>query len=332
MPRASATRSQLVVLALIWLCGAGLWLAPAETAQTVRGVVRDALIPGQRGVQELSDGIASNWRDWRATIGGVDLAELEKLERDAAVWRHRALQLQVQSAELQRQLEVDSDLEGPFSVLSSEPLLETRLIEARILGSARSDLESRLQPIINRGATHDVDMDDLVLADDRLHLDQGSGGGLKQDNLVLSGVRFVGRIQDVGRWTSTIQPLTDEDFRGTAQLVRQGTDGPVFGAEGILAGNGDGSCRLELIDASAPVSVGDTVFLPAHRAGLPGSVYYGRVVEARLTEGAPYWSIQVAPHAVEEQAEHLQVLLEAPNPVRLADHASFSTLHGRRAQ
>lgn len=315
--RASSTRSQLAVLTLIWLVGGGLWFAPPPAARNLRGTLRDMLIPGQRAVLLGSARVSATWQDWRSSIADGDRERYEDLRREAELWRERALRLQVQSAELTRQLEAAGDPDGQFPVAAGEPLLLNRLIEARILGTARPDLEARLRPIIDRGSTHEVDVDDIVLADDQAHLDQGFDAGIDRDNLVLSGVQIVGRIEDVGRWTSTIQTVTDEKFRGAAQLVREGLNGPVFGAEGILAGNGDGTCRLELIAAADPVAVGDTVFLPGHRTGLAGSVYYGRVIEATLAESAAYWSITVVPRIAAEPGEHLQVLVETANPRRL---------------
>lgn len=326
MSRASMTRTQLAALTLIWGVGTGLWFAPPEMAYEIRGVVRDSLGPGQQGLQVVSDRVDATIQAWRSGIDRTDRARYESMEREAALWRGRALKWQVRSAELRRRLEEEGEAcDGPFAAATSQPLLVNRLIEARVLGATRPDLERRLQPIINRGSRHEIDADDLVLADDRPHLDQGADAGLEPDNLVLSGMRVVGRLQEVGRWTSTVQLLTDKEFRGSAQLVRDGADGPVFGAEGILAGNGDGTCRLELVASLAPVSVGDTVFLPSHRTRLPGSICYGRVVEAALTEGAPYWSIRVAPYADAEYGDHLRVLVEAPNPRRLAADTSLTT-------
>lgn len=312
------SRSQLAVMALIWMIGAGLWFAPPGMVSSVRGTVRDLLVPGQRGVQNVSDRVAAACRDRQSEIVRGDRQRIDELEREAALWRQRALRLHIRSAELARELDRVDDVDDPFPVAATEPLLLNRLIEARTLGSARSDLERRLRPIIDRGSAYQVDVDDIVLAEERLHLDQGDESGLIPDSIVLSGVQVVGRIEEVGRWTSTIQPVTDEEFRGVAQLVRDGSSGPVFGAPGILAGNGDGTCRLELIAAADPVSVGDTVFLPGHRTGLPGSAYYGRVVEATLVDTADYWSITVEPRIDLENGVRLQVLLETVNPRRLA--------------
>jgi cell shape-determining protein MreC len=126
----------------------------------------------------------------------------------------------------------------------------------------------------------------------------------------------VGKIGQVGRWTSTVIPLTDPAFRGRAQLVRSSPRGLVLGAEGVVAGDEQGHCRLQLIPATEPVGVGDDVYTSIRESGLPIPMYYGRVVEAHLPEGATHWEIRVQPAETLHEARAVQVLRSILNTAR----------------
>jgi rod shape-determining protein MreC len=152
----------------------------------------------------------------------------------------------------------------------------------------------------------------------RLLIDQGDEAHLHPDQPVFAGRCVVGKIQQVGRWTSSILPVTDLEYRGRAQLMRRTADGLVVGPEGIIAGDGKEGCRLNFIAATQPVAVGDEVYTAVAGTPLPMPMYYGRVVAVSLAEGAPYWEVQVKPAETLNHARSVQVLRVVLNPARTA--------------
>jgi len=126
----------------------------------------------------------------------------------------------------------------------------------------------------------------------------------------------VGRISRVGRWTSTLQPLTDTRFRGLARLARPGDDRPVFSTRGMLEGTGDGFCRLTLVPATAAVAIGDVVYTDGRDQPDAWPMVYGTVVRAELPEDAPHWDIRIRPAINLDELGHVEVLTRRFNRQR----------------
>ena len=126
----------------------------------------------------------------------------------------------------------------------------------------------------------------------------------------------MGRISRVGRWTSTLQPLTDTRFRGLARLARPGDDRPVFSTRGMLEGTGDGFCRLTLVPATAAVAIGDVVYTDGRDQPDAWPMVYGTVVRAELPEDAPHWDIRIRPAINLDELGHVEVLTRRFNRQR----------------
>jgi cell shape-determining protein MreC len=197
------------------------------------------------------------------------------------------------------------------SATEYEPLLSAGLVPARILGRDPDVLRRRFGRILSRGASSGIAIEDFVLAN-LPHLDQGVDAGLEAGQPAISGRVVVGRIEQVGRWTSTLTLVTDPTYSGFAQIVRPSRTRPVLGPTGVVQGNGDGTCQLKLVPKEQPVSIGDYVYSRQQDADQPAPVYYGRVIEA--DPGADHWSIIIEPAfdpALLADVQVLKVMLNA---------------------
>lgn len=306
----SQRRARFAILTMAWMIGGGLLAAPPEIGDAVRGLFRDVLAPGQTCVGDVTRTAREKLATWRC---GADADQLASLRAERDRWRARYLELQARSADPGH----NQDLAAAPPGTSTEPLIVPDLVEARILGSERASLRNRLSRLLDRGRSAGVTVDDLVLADSLPLLDLGADAQIERDMSVLAGGYVLGRIRQCGHWTSTVQPSTDPDFRAFVQIIRFSQGGPVAGAEGVLAGNGDGTCRMELVDAVQPVSIGDHVYgrLTDSLATPP---CYGRITATELADGAANWVITVTPGTAIDDQQTVQVLREIPNPARMS--------------
>ena len=128
----------------------------------------------------------------------------------------------------------------------------------------------------------------------------------------------IGKVERVGRWTSTFQLVTDSRYRGRAQLIRETESGFVFEAQGILRGEGGPLCKLEGIQAEKSVRVNDAVFTADRDGVVPTPLYYGQVVDAVLGIDDREWTVHVKPASLPSHLTTVHVLRIAVNPERLA--------------
>ncbi len=246
------------------------------------------------GVQ--SDGESSDDDDHFANSDNAAVATEE-----AKLWQARCEQLQVQLAHAEQvRQQADARLSAvdvqtaAYLIHQPAPLIADELIPANWIGQIGS-ATGEPHPLLSVGAREGIAADELVLDDAAPHLDRGEQSGVGTDALVLEGRRLVGRVVEVGRWTSTIRPITDPAFRMSVQLLRTNGDQSLLGAQGVLSGGGDGTCRMTYVDATQPVVVGDLIVTPAEVPHVPAMLLCGRVVEARLQEGSLEWLIVVEP-------------------------------------
>jgi cell shape-determining protein MreC len=248
--------------------------------------------------------------------------ELDQLRTTLAAWKSRSLQEsgqeigRVQQASAETQAQVPAELRA-----AAPPLLRMSLIPAAILGREPDVLKARFARILDRGRGSDVAVDDVVLAD-AAHLDQGADSGVQPDQPVVSGRIVVGSIRQVGQWTSALQLITDPQYRAGVQLVRTARGRLVLGATGVLHGNGDGTCRIELVPGQAAVSIGDFVFTRQQDGGSPEPLYFGRVVEAETASGSEDWMIRVQPAFDPAVLKTVDILAVSLNPDRLPSAAA----------
>lgn len=309
-----AAQTWIVILAC--LVGGGLWSAPREVHEIIRGVVRDALVPGQRGVGLLADASRAVWSGslkWITPSGPS--AETDALQNKVEQSQRELVRLQLEGAELRRQLhEHKLSVAAGLPAISAPPLYEAELLSVRILGEETSPLW-RARPLLGSGTASGLHEASLVLDDARPLVDVGEDARLEPDQPVFAGGAVVGKIVRVGRFSSTLCPITDAEFVGAARLVRRSGEQVQYGAAGTLKGNGSRTCELIRIPAAEPVSVGDLVVTVDTDGLLPPQVY-GEVIEADPPEGTLDWQIKVRPAA--RPSTTVQVLRLRLNPERIA--------------
>lgn len=297
------------------LCVAGLALTqlPERAAAQVRAVVCDILAPGQslaRSVQTRS-AVVLSWLPSGDSRGGHAGAELrDRLDR--AEHRVRVLQLQVDLAQCRERdaASAATQIRGA----PGKPLLIPALLEAQVLGEdAASSWRRRL--LVAAGSDQHVVETSLVLEDFGPLVDQGAPQQVSAGDAVYAGRAVVGKIAEVGRYTSRIQRVTEAGYTGRARLARRTPRGLEFGAEGILAGDGSSLCRLKRI--TTPVNVGDEVFTGGTDGVLPYPMHYGSVARAELEPGATEWTVFVQPQAQGDLPESVSILRIAVNRLRV---------------
>jgi cell shape-determining protein MreC len=197
---------------------------------------------------------------------------------------------------------------------SREPLLVPQLVEARVLGESSAALW-RSRKLVGAGATSGVVESAIVLNDSRTLIDEGDDARLSTGDAVYAGRCVVGKIVETGRYSSTVQAVTDAGYSGRARVARRTARGLVFGSTGTLVGDGSPRCRLRHI--SEPVNVGDEVYTGGTDGLLPFAMYYGRIVRAELESAATEWTIEVEPAAALNQFERVQILRLGINAGRL---------------
>lgn len=303
---------------LVGICGvsaAGICV-PKDYTDPLRTAVADALRPGRVAAMAAAGAAQSAIDRFRAPDGDD---ELEQLKAELAVWQRRSLRETADAIGPVRQASAEIAADVPAELRSTAPpLLVTGLVPAQVLGREPDVLKARFGRILNRGASSSVAVDDLVLADaPHVHLDQGAAAGVESGQPVISGRIVVGSIRQAGQWTSTLQLVTDPEYRANVQLVRESRQGLMLGPAGVLRGNGDGTCRMELVPNKAAVSIGDFVFSRQADAESPAPLYFGRVIAADAPAGKDEWSITVAPGFDAAALPAVQILTVSLNPERV---------------
>jgi cell shape-determining protein MreC len=193
-------------------------------------------------------------------------------------------------------------------------------VAARVIGHLGDPLRGSSELLLSLGKQQGLVGRELVLGDSGLLIDQGADSGLNPDQLAVFGRGLLGRTTRVARWTSLVQPLTDENFRIGVRIIRRSPLGAVDGPRGILAGTGTG-CRLDEVPATEAVAVGDEVYLDELVSAGTGPIYCGRIVRVDVAPTASHWSIDVAPFSrLDEMPAELQVLRMKLHPQRMTSN------------
>lgn len=96
--------------------------------------------------------------------------------------------------------------------------------------------------------------------EDTVTIDVGSGDGIKPDMTVMSAAGLVGRVTRVGPATATVLLATDQTSSVGSRLEDSKEIGIVqgLGRRG-LGGHGETPLRFQLLDAAAPIRVGQRI-------------------------------------------------------------------------
>lgn len=214
-------------------------------------------------------------------------------------------QLIIQNARLANELRTARQAAGIREV-SGPNLVEFRSLRARVL--SHSGTPQRLtQMIIDAGKSEGLRPSELVVNSSGFVIDQGLDSAVQNGQKVAAGLTVVGRIVQVTRWISVVQPVTDKDFSAAVQIVRMAPHGALFGAKGLLVSGENGTCRVTGIPHTEAVSVGDEVFT-ADINGIHGPrLYFGTVTAAEFSSGGE-WTITVSPAAVADNLSEVSII------------------------
>jgi cell shape-determining protein MreC len=298
------------------LLGCALWYAPAHMGARARGIAWDALRPGLLFAQTQRKSVL-DWRSARAAESLQELqAELDRVrsERDQALDRTQRLaaQLAQQLAAPPPLVDATSDPEGPAR------LFTPALVEAAVLGETLAEAW-RSGRILDRGWKSGLRESALVLSSRRPLLDLGQTQQLAPEDTLLVGQNVVGKIELVGQWTSTFLPVTDPEYRGRAQLLRQTAAGVAWGAAGLIVGTGE-ACQLSGIPATEAVRPGDLVYTAERDGILSAPLCYGEVTHAELDAQGREWVVTLRPLAQPAPLTRVHVMRAALNPARFWTH------------
>lgn len=303
------------VTCVFMLVGVGLYFAPDNVAVKVRAAVGDVLKPGQIEAKRLVEYLRRSAESMDSQSERARQRELAQLQQELKDEQTRTAALQIQLARLADSQIRDESM--PQALRHLPPLSSTSLIDATVLGETLAE-KWRKGRLLDRGEASGVRESELVIKSSRPVVDIGRDGELSPEDSMLLGRCVIGKIERVGRWTSTFLLLTDAGYRGRAQLIHETDRGFVFGAKGILEGQGTSRCRLKGIASSESVSVGDAVYT-ATRQGQPATpLYYGRVVEANLGPSDTEWTVLVEPVPLPSDLTTVQILRTAINTDRLS--------------
>tara|TARA_R110002072_G_scaffold303099_1_gene493577 strand:+ start:343498 stop:344622 length:1125 start_codon:yes stop_codon:yes gene_type:complete len=293
------------VLAACLLGAAMFAVLPDFATSPIRDIVRLGILPGQRLVGSIVASAESKWRNAIDQQLADQQQRLDELRTEVAnsQFRERRALLAAESAS-QQLAAVERHGASPFAVEIAPPMIRPRAVRAAVLGrEILSDVKSRR--ILDQGNTDGVASDLWVLNGDLPIVQAGSNLSVADGLPVFAGRCVVGRIVEAGRWTSSLQYITDPGFRARAVLAQVGVDGPnaagvqfSFGVEGLIEGRTDlkqnGFCELAQIPATEQVDVGMPVYSPP-RDAVDAPMLFGHVAAAELSPGALHWVITVEP-------------------------------------
>jgi rod shape-determining protein MreC len=135
-----------------------------------------------------------------------------------------------------------------------------------------------------------------------LAIDAGSGDGVRKGMVVVSeGRSLVGTISKVYDDYAWVTLITDPKSAVSA-IVQESR------AEGVVAGNYDGSLNMEFVGQGAAVKEGDFVLTSGVGGGYPPGVVIGRVATVRKTEQDLFQHVAVDHLASLSNIEHVMVL------------------------
>lgn len=297
------------------LVGVGMYFAPDTVAGRVRSAVSDSLRPGQIAARRLTDLLRENAMLISSQSDRARQREFERLRDQLVAEQARTAALQIQLARLNELRNREESL--PERLRSLPPLTSSSLIDASVLGDALAE-RWRKGKLLDRGEASGVRESELVVKSSRALVDVGRDGKLSPEDGLLLGRCVIGKIERVGRWTSTFLLLTDAGYRGRAQLFHETDNGFVVGAKGILEGQGGALCRLKGIASSEAVTVGDAVYTATREGQLSTPLYYGRVFQATLGPSDTEWKVLVEPVSIPNDLATVQILRTVVNPERLS--------------
>lgn len=297
---------------LKWL---SCWLAvslaaaclPTATSQQLKDHVRSLLVPGQRMAWSALKSLRRWGLVWQERNDhAVELAGLrervQRLEELNEAWQARLAR---------HDFSVSPDAQQPA------PLVSAQAIETRVLGEQSQTFLARMAIVILHETARST-VGSMALDAGEVLIDQGDNASLSASGLALEGGRVWGKVVEVGPQTASIRRSNSAGYRGLVQIVDRADHGNRPLAHGVLEGTGDALCQIRMVDARAPVSVGDLVLAAEERTLTDVPLVYGRIVRAELKPGAAHWQLWMKPAIADELPQTLTILQPQVNEERLA--------------
>lgn len=307
-------QSTLLTTAGICAAAAILFLSPPQFEGTIRAAVLDIVVSGQdfamcRYQSLRRPSAAGVAYDEKAQTSLPSMGTAPQVAPNDDRLRELDLacrRLRVENARLREELKLAENYGvSPISVSKSRPAESSTVLRAAIVSRETLQLWRSVRHL-NQGRAHGVVESALVLDESQPHIDEGSDAGLQPELDVFIGRCVVGRIANVGRWTSTLELVTDPHYRALAQIIRPTDQGGSFGTLGILVGQGTPLCKLNDVPTTQSVRVGDEIYTSNRDGRTPVPLYYGRVV--RVEEGGRHWDITVEPAVKLGEIKSVEVL------------------------
>jgi cell shape-determining protein MreC len=315
MGRPNTSRSTLLTAGIFSAAAAGLFAAPPSVQQAIRAGILDVVITGQSVAMNHYDNFRATSLRWPTRLLSGNVEFETNSENDRLVTLEQTCRsLRIENARLHEELQLAEKYGvSPVPVSAVTKASLPTVVRAAVV--SRETLSHwRSVRSLNRGRAAGITESSLVLEEGQPHLDQGSDAGVEPELDVFIGRCVVGRVASVGRWTSTLESITDPRYRALVQIVRPTDQGGSFGTEGILVGQGNGLCNLTEVPTTETVRVGDEVYTSERdgRAGVP--LYYGRI--RTVEEAGRHWDISVEPAVKTADLKSVDVLKLPPSFAR----------------
>jgi cell shape-determining protein MreC len=158
------------------------------------------------------------------------------------------------------------------------------------------------------------------VANDALVLDAGQDLQLRPGQMLLGEDCVWGRIAEVGRCTSLARSVTDAGYRDLVQIVgqRAAARGVRRGPQGVLEGTGARQAKINRVEVTEPVEVGDLVYTAAEVGLLAQPALVGQLVRVERPVGSGYWELWMEPAVGHYPPQRLSVLTAEVNTARTA--------------
>ncbi len=275
-PRHGRSRLTIVVLVLFSITVLTLDFRDVGVVQDARHAVGSALSP----LQGVADDAATPFQNtWNGIFGYSDLAdENERLQARLDELEGSAAQNEDAAVQLEQILEqVDIPWVGSINTATA------RVIQ---------------QPVTS--------FSHVVV------IDKGSAAGIKPDMAVVTGAGLIGRVVDVSAERSSVQLVTDPEFRVGVRLVTSQRLGTAKGQGASRALRVDTNIETGEDDADIPSLEILTTSGIDDRSSFPASIPVGKIARVGEANGGLTIEVFVEPLADLDELSFVNVLLSRP--------------------